>query len=78
MLETPHPNGTTIRGLYFQALERSRIHGVRNYDEYRDLVQELIQQKLNEGEFDADDDIEQIERDLELLWPEVEKVIMTE
>jgi hypothetical protein len=53
--------------------ERTKNENVRNIDSYKDLVDELIEEKKNYGFFSEDEDLEQIKDDLEQRWPEVEK-----
>lgn len=77
-MRIPDPNRISVRTLYYEALGRMRQQGARSYDEYIDLVEELLQQKLSDGELDKHDDLPQIQKDLEMLWPDIEQELSAE
>lgn len=51
------------------------MQGIESYDQYIDLVEELLAQKLGDGEFDTHEDLEQIKSNLEMLWPDIEREV---
>ncbi len=65
----------STQALLQELRERVKHEGVIAYDEYRELVSELIQEKLSEGVFDINEDLPTIEADLEGRWPEIEATI---
>lgn len=73
MIQTANPNDVSVQSLYYQLRARVRTQGVETYDEYIDMVEELLQEKLGYGFFDKHDDMAQIQKDLEMMWPEIEK-----
>lgn len=57
----------------FQELRvRAKRERIGSPDEYRQLIQELIQEKVAEGIFDPNEDLPTIERDLGSRWSEIE------
>ncbi len=73
MMQTVNPQDVSLQSLYFQLRARVRAQGVESYDEYIDMVDELLQEKLGYGFFDKHDDMAQVQKDLEMMWPEIEK-----
>jgi hypothetical protein len=73
MLEIPDPDRTTAQGLFEELKVRAREEGIRSYEEYTDLVDELVNEKLGYGFFATGDDLVQIRRDLEMMWPQLEE-----
>ena len=65
----------SVRTLYQEARRRAVYEGVSSYDEYRDLVEELLLERVNDGVFGVSEDIPTMQRDLEMLWPEVERAL---
>lgn len=60
----------------FQELRaRAGRERIGSQDEYRQLIQELIQERVAEGLFDPNEDLPTIERDLEGRWPEIEAAL---
>lgn len=64
----PKNSEDSMKALFSEASRRARDEGVETYDEWRDLVQELLQEKINEGMFDINEDIPTAEKDLEMMW----------
>lgn len=75
MLRIPDPNRSFARSLYYELRARVIMHGIDSYDEYIDLIEELLAQKLGDGEFDKHDDLEQIKNNLEMMWGDIEHEI---
>jgi DNA-binding ferritin-like protein len=66
----------SVQSLFQELRERVREEGTDTYGEFKELVQELLQEKLNEGVFDVNEDLQTIESDLESRWPEIEATIV--
>jgi hypothetical protein len=73
MLEIPDSEQTTVQSLFEELKVRAREEGIRSYEEYTDLVDELVNEKLGYGFFATGDDLVQIRRDLEMMWPQLEE-----
>ncbi|MEI7750325.1 MAG: hypothetical protein WCJ25_04995 [Candidatus Moraniibacteriota bacterium] len=65
----------SVQSLFEELSNRVLDEGIETYGEYRELVQELLQEKLNEGIFDVNEDLPTIESDLEGRWPEIEATL---
>lgn len=63
------------QSLFDELRGRARAEGISSPGEYRDLIQEVLEEKVSEGVFDRSEDLPTIERDLEGRWPEVEAVL---
>ena len=61
--------------LFSELRGRVRFEGIETYGEYRELVQELIQEKVSEGVFDINEDLPTIEMDLQGRWTEIEATL---
>lgn len=72
MRERPQLREDSVETLFQEASRRARAEGIGSYDEYRDLVEDLIQEKLNNGVFDIGEDLPTIQKDLEMMWPILE------
>lgn len=75
MLNIPDPNRSSVHSLYFELRGRVLMQGADSYDEYIDLVDALLEQKLGDGEFDKHDDLSQIKNNLEMLWADIEREV---
>lgn len=75
MFHIPNPNRSSVHSLYFELRGRVLMQGIESYDQYIDLVEELLAQKLGDGEFDKHEDLEQIKNNLEMLWPDIEREV---
>lgn len=62
----------SVQTLFEEASRRAHIEGIDSYDEYRDLVEDLLQEKLNNGVFDVDEDLPTMQKDLEMMWSVLE------
>ena len=63
----------SIEDLFSELKETALREGVKTLEQYKDLIDELVEQKRIYGFFSDDEDINQIKKDLELRWPEIEK-----
>lgn len=75
MIDIPSANESFAQNLYYSARERARQNGVESFDEYRDVVEDLMLESESYGKLDPSDDTVQIRRDLELMWPEYEREV---
>lgn len=71
----PQLKEDSVQVLFQEARRRSEYEGVSSYGEYRDLVEDLLQERMNEGVFGASEDLPTVQRDLEMMWPQVEKTL---
>lgn len=69
----PKNSEDSVRTLFNEASRRAHDEGIGRYDEWHDLIQELLQEKLNDGMFDIDEDIPTMEKDLDMMWAEAER-----
>lgn len=53
-------------------LARMETQGTFTQEAYNDLVEEVLQEKLDIGELDPDDDTEEYEDQLRARWPEAQ------
>jgi hypothetical protein len=65
----------SVETLFQEARRRAEYEGVSSYGEYRDLVEDLLQERMNEGVFRVSEDLPTVQRDLEMMWPQVEKTL---
>jgi len=63
------------QSLFGELRGRAKAEGISSQGEYRELIQEVLEEKVGEGVFDRNEDLTTIERDLEGRWPEVEAVL---
>ncbi len=62
----------SLEDLLAELKARAKAENVRTVDSYKDLVDELVEEKKSYGFFSDEEDLEQIKDDLEQRWPEVE------
>lgn len=73
---------TYIGGEYFpeelfrQLQKRAKLENVSSYEEYIDLVDDIIEEKKSYGFLLDEEDLEQLKRGLELRWPEIENRLL--
>lgn len=65
----------SVQSLFQELRERVKSEGIETYGEYRELVQELVQEKLGDGIFDINEDLSTVESDLEGRWSEIEATL---
>lgn len=68
----------SFKELLNEIKKRAKESALQSDYEYTDLVEEVIEEKKNEGLFSEDEDLEQLKSDLELMWPEVERYLQEE
>ncbi|EKD58895.1 MAG: hypothetical protein ACD_56C00035G0009 [uncultured bacterium] len=61
--------------LFHELLRQVRAEDVRSFDEYKDLIDVLIEEKKSYGFYSEDEDLEQLKRSLELRWNEIESLL---
>jgi len=66
----------SLEQLFLELKKQSRSENVQSYDEYIDLVDNLVEEKKNYGFLVDEEDLEQIKQDLELRWVEVERSML--
>ncbi|NTU66779.1 MAG: hypothetical protein HGB08_02525 [Candidatus Moranbacteria bacterium] len=62
----------TESGLFREIKEAAELEKVRTFDEYRSLVDDIIEDKLDKGFLDKNENIEQMKHNLESRWKEIE------
>lgn len=72
MNERPQMKEDSVQTLFQEVSRRAHAEGIGSYEEYRDLVEDLLQEKLNDGIFDVGEDLPTMEKDLEMMWPMLE------
>lgn len=77
-MELPDSNRSEVQTLYYSAKTRALEQGIESYDEYVDLIDELIQDRMREGVLVDEDNLPQIQKDLEMMWPKLEREIRRE
>lgn len=55
-----------------ETVARERINSII---QYKDLIDEIVEEKRIYGFFSDDEDLAQIKKNLELRWPEVKKFV---
>jgi hypothetical protein len=69
----PQLREDSVETLFREARRRADEEGISSYGEYRGLVEDLLQEKVNEGTFSVSEDLPTMQKDLEMMWPRVEK-----
>lgn len=58
----------------FEEIKEAAIReGISSVVQYRDLIDEIVEEKRMYGFFSDDEDLSQVKENLETRWPEVEK-----
>lgn len=57
--------------LFGELKKRVKLENVTGYDEYVELVDEIMEEKKRYGFFSDEEDLEQIKHNLERRWSEV-------
>lgn len=60
-----------------EAVTRMQEDGAFDRDAYNDLVDEIIEHKIERGELDVDEDTEEIKEQLRMRWSEAEAMLTT-
>jgi hypothetical protein len=64
-----------LNEVFRTAVERMQSDGIATKDAYDDLIEELLEEKVELGELSADDDIEEYEDKLQARWPEAQALM---
>lgn len=65
----------SIQGLFQEVKDLVILEKIDNFNEYRELIEDMLQDKVTYGFLEPNEDVEQIRQDLELRWPEIEKLM---
>ncbi len=60
-----------------EAVTRMEDDGAFSREAYADLIDEIIEHKIERGELDVDEDTEEIKEQLRTRWPEAEAMLTT-
>jgi hypothetical protein len=63
------------RGIFEEIKEAAVREGVTDLVQFRDLIDEIVEEKRIYGFFSDDEDLSQIKENIEGRWPEVKKAI---
>lgn len=61
--------------LFDEIKEAARRERISTLVQYRDLIDEIVEEKRIYGFFSDDEDLSQVKKDLESRWAEVEKLL---
>lgn len=64
-----------LNSVFLAAVDRMQADSIFTKEAYDDLVEELLEEKVELGELSADDDIEEFEDVLQARWPEAEALL---
>ena len=67
------PNRSFEQNIFFEVKRRANEQGVTDYNEYLDLVEEVIAEKLDDGVLTKHDDLAQIRADLKQRFGEIDQ-----
>ena len=70
--------GYSVRDIFSEIKENALREGLGSFVQYRDLVDEMVEEKRIYGFFDDDEDTTQVKKDLELMWPEIKSLLEKE
>lgn len=59
--------------LFLELRRRVNDENIKSYDQYKDLVDLLVEEKKNYGFYSDDEDLEQLKRDLEVRWWQIKR-----
>lgn len=65
----------SVNDLFKEIQRRTAIENIHTFDEYKDSIDEIIEEKKSYGFFRDEEDLEQIRSDLELRWREIEETL---
>lgn len=66
----------SLENLFLELKKQAKNENVQSYDEYTELVDNLIEEKKSYGFLSDEEDLEQIKHGLELRWNEIEKNLL--
>ena len=72
MVEFPSYN---VESLYEEVAERAREQGVASEDAWKELVEEILDERINWGEVDIDDDVTSMREALQEKWKQFEESV---
>lgn len=61
-----------LNQVFHEAVDRMQSDGIATKDAYDELIEELLEEKVEAGELSPGDDIEEYEDQLQARWPEAE------
>lgn len=59
-------------GLFREIKKAAENEKIRTFDEYRSLIDDIVEDKIDQGFLDKNEDVEQMKRNLESRWKEIE------
>jgi hypothetical protein len=65
----------SVQDIFSEIKETALRERLSSFAQYRDLVDEIVEEKRIFGFFDDDEDTTQIKKDLELMWPKTKDVL---
>lgn len=66
-----------LDALFRSIVSRMEEESTFTHEAYNDLVDEMIEDKIDIGEIDPDDDVEEYKEQLRARWPEAEESLTT-
>jgi len=68
----------SVRDIFSEIKETALRERLSSFAQYRDLIDEIVEEKRIYGFFDNDEKTTQVKKDLELMWPETKDVLEKE
>jgi len=65
----------SIEDMFKEIKETAEREGVKTIEQFKDLVDDLVEEKRIYGFFSDDEDIIQLKKDILARWPEMEKIL---
>jgi len=59
-------------GLFREIKKAAENEKIRTFEEYRSLVDDIVEDKIDQGFLDKNEDVEQMKHNLESRWSEIE------
>jgi hypothetical protein len=66
----------SLENLFSELRKQAKNENVQSYEEYIDLVDNIVEEKKSYGFLVDEEDLEQIKHDLELRWNEIERSLI--
>lgn len=66
-------NRSFVQNMFFELKKRVEEQGITSYDEYVDMVEEIVEEKVEDGVLTVDEDLRQVQQDLQMMWPELHR-----
>lgn len=67
--------GFSLENLYEEIKEAAVRERINSIVQYKDLIDEIVEEKRIFGFFSDDEDLEKVKKELEIKWPETEKLL---